>query len=254
MDDHEDIDAPETVEDATERTYPSERTREVDFTLTRDADDDGDGLTLEGYAAVFNSPTEIEDRLGEYDEVILPGAFKRSINARTPALMFNHGKSPLWHNMPIGKIQELREDARGLFVKARLSDNWLIAPIRDAIRDGAVEGMSFRFEVPEGKASETRQKSGRMLRSLHEVKLHELGPVTFPAYSDTSVALRSLQEIAPEVQVRSTPEEPADPGTSNGPAVPSDPAPSHSPSTLAARRQMARQIEAFHLGARKRSA
>jgi HK97 family phage prohead protease len=240
----------EDFDDAPERSYPSEGTREVNFTLSRDAGDAGDdGLTLEGYAAVFNSPAEIVDRAGEYDEVILPGAFKRSINARTPALMFNHGQSPLWHNMPIGKIQELREDARGLYVKARLSDNWLIAPIRDAIRDGAVEGMSFRFEVPEGKSSESRQKSGRILRSLHEVKLHELGPVTFPAYEATSVALRSLQEIAPELQVRSTPEEPAEVGTSEGPAVPSDPAPSHSPSTLAARRQMARQIEASQLGA-----
>jgi phage head maturation protease len=51
--------------------------RTLPFTLER-AEDDGDGLTLSGYAAVFNTPTRIQDHHGEYDEVIAPGAFKRT--------------------------------------------------------------------------------------------------------------------------------------------------------------------------------
>lgn len=180
----------------------NDRMIEVPFALERAAGDEGDGRTLEGYAAVFNSPSPIQDQLGDYDEVILPGAFARTIKARTPVLMFNHGKNPLWQNMPIGKIEELREDPRGLFVRAKLTDNWLIDPIRDAIRDEAIEGMSFRFEVPSGKATEERQANGRTLRSIREVKLYELGPVTFPAYNDTSVAVRSLGTVVPEVQER----------------------------------------------------
>jgi phage head maturation protease len=43
-----------------------------------------DGLTLEGYAAVFNTWADITDRLGEYKEQVAPGAFKRSIGQRTP--------------------------------------------------------------------------------------------------------------------------------------------------------------------------
>ena len=39
------------------------------------------------------------------------------------------------------------EDDRGLAVTARLSENWLIEPVRDAIAAGAVSGMSFRFTV-----------------------------------------------------------------------------------------------------------
>lgn len=254
----------------------NERTIEVPFASERDGE--GDGLTLEGYASVFNSPAPISDLDGEYDEVILPGAFARTIRAKTPSLMFNHGKNPLWQNMPIGRVEELREDTHGLFVRAKLTDNWLIHPIRDAIRDGAVTGMSFRFSVPEGKATKTRQDNGRNLVKIREVKLFELGPVTSPAYAETSVAVRSLETAVPDaigidtsealarleelrerldalttetsvnVVVRSP--EPADSSTSeelvredtsDEPAAPRDPAPSHSPSTAEERRKFARK-------------
>ncbi len=168
------------------------RERDFPFSLTRSTDPNAedDGLTFEGYAAVFNSPTRIEDHLGTYDETIAPGAFKQTINRGHPVLMFNHGKHPLLGMMPLGKITELREDARGLFVRARLSDNWLVAPVRDAIRDGAIDGMSFRFETVKD-TWQTRAKGEVRLRTLREVKVPELGPVVFPAYSDTSAAVRS---------------------------------------------------------------
>lgn len=164
------------------------RERDFPFTLTRAQGAEDDGLTFEGYAAVFNSPTHIEERDGEYDEVIAPGAFKRSIDRSTPVLMFNHGKHPLIGQMPLGKITELREDARGLFVKARLTDNWLIQPVRDAIADKAVTGMSFRFEVVKDNWTGA---GSQQLRTLREVKVPELGPVVMPAYSDTTALVRS---------------------------------------------------------------
>lgn len=170
-------------------------TRSVAFELR--ADPQGDGLTLEGYAAVFNSPTMISDRLGEYEETIAPGAFKRTIQARTPVLMFEHGQHPLIGSMPIGTITDLREDPKGLYVRARLFDNWMISPVRDAIKDGAVDGMSFRFSVPAGKETWDRS-SNPQKRVVREAKVPELGPVVFPAYRDTSVAVRSLQEILRE--------------------------------------------------------
>lgn len=148
----------------------------------------GDGLTMAGYAAVFDTPTRINSWEGLFDEEIARGAFKRSINAKTPVLQFDHGKHPLVGSIPLGTITQLREDTKGLFVEARLSDNWLIEPVRDAIRDGAVDGMSFRFQV----VRDTWDESGAVkLRTLQEVKLHELGPVVFPAYDATSVGVRS---------------------------------------------------------------
>ncbi len=118
--------------------------RSVPFEVTR-ADSTGDGLTLEGYAAVFNRRATIADYQGDFEEQIAPGAFTESLAKRTPVLMFEHGRHPLIGTMPLGRIDDAHEDQRGLFISARLSDNWLIQPVRDAVRDRAVDGMSFRF-------------------------------------------------------------------------------------------------------------
>jgi uncharacterized protein len=172
--------------------------RQAPFTLTRSVDD-GDGLTLEGYAAVFGSPTLIRERGVEFTEQIAPGAFARSLKSRTPKLQFDHGQHPLVGSLPIGQVKEIREDGHGLYVKARLHDNWLTAPVRDAIASGSVDGMSFRFAVSDG--GDTWDRSGDLpMRTLNAVELHELGPVVFPAYSDTAVAVRSRIDELPDVE------------------------------------------------------
>jgi HK97 family phage prohead protease len=166
--------------------------RSVPFELTRDGSA-GDGLTLEGYAAVFNRKATIKDYQGEFEEQIAPGAFRESLERRTPVLMFEHGRHPLIGSMPLGKIETAREDAKGLFISARLSDNWLIQPVRDAVRDGAVTGMSFRFLPPADEDQRWTKRSGKPdLRTLLRLDTPELGPVVFPAYEPTTAAVRSL--------------------------------------------------------------
>lgn len=148
----------------------------------------GDGRTLEGYAAVFNSPTKIRDVGGDFEETILPGAFSRSLKTRMPILQWDHGKDPRVGTVPIGAIQDLAEDSKGLHVRARLFDNNVVEPVRQAIEARAVRGMSFRFGVPKnGDEWPTRDK-----RNVRDADVHELGPVAFPAYDTTSVSVRSL--------------------------------------------------------------
>lgn len=216
-------------------------TRSVPFTLERATDQGSDGLTLEGYGAVFDSPTRIDSWEGTFDEVIARGAFKRTLSARTPVIQFDHGHHPLVGSLPIGSVEDIREDSHGLYVRARLHDNWLVEPVRDAIASGAIDGMSFRFSVPEGK-DEYQQRSGDVpLRTIREVKLYEVGPVVFPAYESTSVGVRSeVTAILADPQARAelaralvlgTPMEgPAPTGTPDeGPATPGeDPPPGHS--------------------------
>lgn len=151
------------------------------------ADDNGDGLTLSGYAAVFDTPTRIDSWEGQFDETIARGAFKKTIRERTPILQWNHGNDPAVGQIPIGSISALREDDRGLFVEARLHDTARVAEVRDAIASGSVSGMSFRFQVVKDAWDESGDIPARTIR---EVKLFELGPVAFPAYEPTSVGVR----------------------------------------------------------------
>ena len=95
-------------------------------------------------------------------------------------------------SLPIASIGALREDNHGLYVEARVFDNWLTEPLRDAIREQAISGMSFRFSVIKDAWSTAGKDK---VRTLKEVRLYELGPVVNPAYSDTTVALRSLERF-----------------------------------------------------------
>lgn len=164
--------------------------RQLDFAVEQNSD----GLTLDGYGAVFNQWTDIEDMFGTYRERIAPGAFRRTLGIRMPVLQFDHGTHPLIGSIPLGRITSLTEDDHGLRVKARLSDNWLVQPVRDAIRDGGITGMSFRFRI----VNETwgRGNDGMEERTISEVELFEVGPVVFPAYEQTSVGVRSRAALS----------------------------------------------------------
>lgn len=196
-----------------ERSIARERLqRTMPFSLERAAGDPAaegsDGLTLEGHAAVFNSPTLIDSWEGTFYEQVARGAFKKTFAERTPVLQFDHGHHPLIGSIPIGRIRMAKEDQQGAYVKARLHDNWLIQPVRDAIADESISGMSFRFTVVR---EEWRRKDGSLItddnelmgilwagdqadiptRTLREIKVPELGPVVFPAYDNTDVGVRS---------------------------------------------------------------
>lgn len=186
--------------------------RSVAFTFERAEGDAGDGRTLEGYAAVFGQATEIDSWEGCFNETIRKGAFKKSIRERTPVMQFDHGRHPLIGSIPIGAIAELREDDKGLYVSGRITDNWLMQPIRDAIAEESVNGMSFRFTVIRdewrdnaGKLVQASELSellwnpgdrGPLERTLIELRVAELGPVVFPAYAGTSVGVRAADIAA----------------------------------------------------------
>ena len=163
-------------------------TRTFEF---RTASDTGDGLTLEGIAATFNDWTTIADHGGDFREMLAPSVFNKTLREKTPVLMFNHGSHPMVGEMPIGSFEEIKPRATGLYVRARLSDNWLVQPVRDSIANGSVSGMSFRFSVV--KDDWKVADDGVAERTLREVKLPELGPVVFPAYEKTSVSVRSRE-------------------------------------------------------------
>ncbi|WP_257230758.1 HK97 family phage prohead protease [Streptomyces sp. UH6] len=183
--------------------------RSAPFRLARaeGAAEEGDGRTLSGYAATFGDPTEINSWEGNFFETIRKGAFRKTIRETQPVMQFDHGRHPLIGSIPIGAITTLREDDQGLFIEGRISDNWLMQPVRDAIAEGSVTGMSFRFEVVREEWRDAQGKRlkpeevpdllwmpgdrGPLQRELIEVRMRELGPVVFPAYESTSVSVRA---------------------------------------------------------------
>ena len=142
-------------------------------------------LRIAGYAATFNKEA---DGLN-FREVIAPGAFTRALDAQDPVfLLVNHDME----GIPLASTQsgtlQLRQDANGLFIEAELDPaNPRAQELTSALRRGDMDKMSFAFTVqPDGQTRE----SG--LRTITEIdRLFEVSVVTLPAYSSTSVGMRS---------------------------------------------------------------
>lgn len=122
----------------------------------RGGDEEGLGVAppvrFAGYAAVFDAP----DRGGD---VIRRGAFR--VSGAVP-LLWQHGGAP------VGEIEWLEEDARGLRVIGSVHNAALAA----AVAKGAVGGLSFGYRV--------RAAARGRYRELLQLDLQEVSLVASP--------------------------------------------------------------------------
>lgn len=148
-----------------------------------------EGTRIAGYAAKFNC----EASGLPFREEIAPGAFARSLQSGEPVfLLVNHDTDMVPLASTQGGTLALREDGVGLFMEAELDPmNPRAAELLSALKRGDVDKMSFAFTVaPNGQ----RKVDG--LRTLTDLNLHEVSVVTWPAYSDTTVGMRSADDEA----------------------------------------------------------
>ena len=126
-------------------------------------------MRFAGYAAVFDRP----DRGGD---VVRAGAFERSLarGAGSVPLLWQHDPA-----RPVGRIEYLKEDKRGLRVIARLSPGRAGEEAAALLKDGAVRGLSFGYRVRKASGPSTgRGRAG--FRELTELDLVEVSLVTLP--------------------------------------------------------------------------
>ncbi len=114
-------------------------------------------MRFAGYAAVFGWP----DRGGD---VVKAGAFARSLaRGGSVPLLWQHQAG-----RPIGRVEYLKEDGRGLRVIGRVVDGRAAA----LLGEGAVSGLSFGYRVRATKGADPRE--------LVDLELVEVSLVTFP--------------------------------------------------------------------------
>jgi len=130
---------------------------------------------FEGYSAYF-------DNVDSYGDVIRKGAFSKSINENLSEIkvMWNHD----WKGVPIGIIEELKEDDKGLWFRAKLNNTATATDVKVAIKDGAVTKMSIGYSTTK---SNKEKLDGKWIKSLTEIKLYEISPVNFPANTLASI-------------------------------------------------------------------
>lgn len=154
------------------------------------------GMLFEGYAAVFNSPSEPLP----FTERIAPGAFRGSLKQRNDIkMLWNHDTGAVLGSTR-AKTLELYEDEKGLRVRAQLPNTTLGRDTAELIRRGDVNAMSFGFSVAQNGDS---WNDAGTERTLTKVRLHEVSIVAFPAYTATAgtASVRGLDKIARRADV-----------------------------------------------------
>lgn len=142
---------------------------------------------LAGYAAVFNT---LSEPLCGFREKIETGAFKESIEQDDIRALVDHDSSKILGRNK-AKTLILREDDKGLFVEIQLPDTTTGRDIAKSIKRGDISQMSFGFKTI---SDEWYKEDEQDIRTLKKVKLFDVSTVTFPAYPDTTVAVRSLEQ------------------------------------------------------------
>jgi len=146
---------------------------------------EGNGNTLVGYAALFDSPSEPMP----FIEYVKRGAFSKTLNDGADVrLLMDHEGVPLARSKS-GTLA-LEEDERGLRVEADLDPmNPDSARILSAMKRGDISQMSFAFRTIKDSFN-----ADRSVRELREVQLFDVSVVTFPAYEETVAELRKRNE------------------------------------------------------------
>ncbi|MEK5330266.1 HK97 family phage prohead protease [Lysinibacillus sp. FSL W8-0992] len=162
------------------------RTLDIQGLQTR-SQGDSEANAIEGYAAVFNSPTDIG---GMFTEIIAPGAFADAIASNEDIrALFNHD----WNNV-LGRTKSgtlrLSEDARGLKFDVDLPNTTLARDLSESLKRGDISQCSFGF-IPTGETWDWEPEIP--VRTINSVELHEISVVSIPAYEDTEVSLRSKE-------------------------------------------------------------
>lgn len=149
---------------------------------------EGDTLTAVGYAAKWNT---LSQNLGGFVESIAPGAFTKTLTEQDIRALFNHDEDHLIGRLAAGTLR-LHEDETGLAYEIDLPDTTTGRDVAELLRRGDLSGSSFGFRTIDDEWGET--DSGFPHRTLKQASLRDVGPVTFPAYTDSESSLRHLAE------------------------------------------------------------
>ncbi|MBT9176893.1 MAG: hypothetical protein DDT20_01218 [Firmicutes bacterium] len=160
----------------------------------------GNTPKITGYAAVFN---RLSQDLGGFYEIISPGAFKKTLQEADVRALLEHDSRWILGNTKSGTLR-LQEDIEGLHIELDPPNTIAGRDVVESLRRGDLTGMSFGFRTIRDRWV---KENGQDVRTLLEVALQDVSIVAYPAYPDTSVALRSALAMGLKIEDTSEPVE-----------------------------------------------
>lgn len=155
------------------------RTLNVTGLRLRDTNDTGDGMTLEGVAVPFNQRYAL---FGDYAEVIDPDCDFGT--RKTVKVSREHGDL-------IGKLTDMRSEADGLHVVAKLADTESGREAAELVREGVYDGFSIGFRPVENRVIDSDDGVTEVHR--RKVDLFEVAVTGIPAYPAAEITSQRSQ-------------------------------------------------------------
>ena len=166
------------------------RVMAIDDIEMRVTDDENPRIT--GYAAKFGIFTD----LGWFKEKIRAGAFDEALKTSDVRCLKNHDPN-LILGRTTSKTLRLETNSVGLKFDNDMPNTTTGKDTREEIRRGDISGCSFSFTVDEEDWKHFKDDPSE--RTIIKIgRLYDVGPVTYPAYPDTTVAARSLERVRAE--------------------------------------------------------
>ena len=142
--------------------------------------EEGEGMIIEGYAVVFDAPTD----MGGYTEIIERGALDGA-DLTDVCMKYNHEDDYLIMARTRNKSLQLIVDETGLKVRAELIDTQSNRDIYKAIQSRLLDKMSFAFIVEDAVWDTIDGQDTRRIQKI--AKLYDVAVVDFPAYDATDI-------------------------------------------------------------------
>jgi HK97 family phage prohead protease len=161
--------------------------------------------TIVGYAAVFN---RYSLDLGFFREKVAPGAFTDALKRCDVRCLRNHEPESILGRTSAGTLR-LVQDEIGLRIECDLPNTQIGRDTAESIGRGDIQGQSFAFSTAIDQWDYSSEPWQRTVVEIAE--LYDVGPVTFPAYEDTSVAVRSYAAARAKREAPSAPPDPPTP-------------------------------------------
>ena len=152
---------------------------------------DNGGNAIEGHASVFDSWSEELGGESPFREKVVKGAFEETIQQDDIRALFNHDPNYVLGRNRSGTL-ELAEDEKGLRVRIIPPATQWAKDLLVSIKRGDITQMSFGFTVILDRWS---YEDYMDVRELLKVKLYDVSPVTFPAYTQTECGIRSMDDV-----------------------------------------------------------
>lgn len=171
---------------ATRGTGPGRREyKTVQFELEKYDEEQG---IVSGYASVFGN-------VDDGGDVVEPGAFAESIAEGVGRVKILALHNDCW--LPVGRPLVLKEDTKGLYFEAKISDTALGRDVKTLIRDGVLTEFSIGYDPIEFEFDATG------IRHLRKVKLWEISIVTWAMNPEATVTdYKQQKQTTEEVHMR----------------------------------------------------